>query len=265
MKTRSFHADNLSELGTCSHAFWGRRGGLSKDSKGRPDDLNMGFLHAEDSNEVMANRSQAMMALSASKPLLVTPKQVHSSIVHIVREPWDNLAAPDGDAVVTSKTGLAMGILTADCGPLLFCDPVNKVIGATHAGWRGAEAGIAQRTVEAMESLGAERSSIIVALGPCIAQASYEVGPEFPTVFLEKDPSNGDLFIPSLKADHWMFDLKEFIRRDLEQLKLGSIEIMAEDTCADDPAFFSHRYNTLHKLPEFGRQLSVICLNENIS
>ena len=227
MKTKPFLANNLSKLKACSHAFWGRRGGQSKDSKGRPDDLNMGFLHAEDTREVLANRDQVMAGLTSPKSILVTPKQIHSSIVHIVTELWDNLAAPDGDAVVTNKPGLAMGILTADCGPLLFCDPVNKVVGATHAGWRGAEAGIAQKTVEAMESLGAERSAILVALGPCIAQASYEVGPEFPTAFVEKDPNNGDLFVPSIKENHWMFDLKEFIRRDLERLKLGSIEIEA--------------------------------------
>jgi polyphenol oxidase len=262
MTLETFHAANLSKLENCSHGFWGRKGGQSTDSKGRPDDLNMGFLHAEDPNEAERNRIKAMKELGGQSPILVTPKQVHSSIVYVVDQAWNNQQAPDGDAVVTKTPGLAMGILTADCGPILFCDPINRVVGATHAGWRGAEAGIAEETVLAMESIGAKRQCIHAALGPCIAQPSYEVGPEFPTSFIEKNPTYSDLFVPSSKDGHWMFDLKGFIHRQLSSLSLASIEIMPHDTCADDKSFFSHRYNTLNKLPEFGRQLSAICLHE---
>ena len=262
MHPQTFQATNLSEIKACRHAFWGRRGGSSRDSKGRPDDFNTGFLHAEDKSEPIENRTTAMANLHSPAPALVTPKQIHSATVHVVEEPWDNLTAPDGDAVVTNQPGLAMGILTADCGPILFCDPENRVVAATHAGWRGAEAGITGLTVEAMESLGAERSFIHAALGPCIAQASYEVGPEFYDAFLAKDSQNIRHFVPSAKEDHWMFDLKAFIRTELDALNLGSIEIMSQDTCADDLNFFSHRYNTLNKLPEFGRQLSAICLSD---
>jgi YfiH family protein len=255
-----WHASNLTRSGVCSHSFFGRRGGVCSDSKGRQDDFNIGFLHAEDTAEPLRHRQSAMEFLAPSEPTLVTPRQTHSSIVHLVTEPWDNLAAPEGDAVVTSIENLAMGILTADCGPLLFADPINRVVAAAHAGWRGAVDGIPARTVEGMEKLGAKRSSIHVALGPCIAQPSYEVGPDFPSLFIDRNAGHKSLFVQSPKPGHWMFDLKGFIASELKELGLASIEILPEDTCADDKSFFSHRYNTLNKLPEFGRQLSVICL-----
>jgi YfiH family protein len=260
MNPKIYSASNLSCLDQCSHAFFGRPGGQSKDSKGRSDDFNTGFLHAEDPEEVLINRAVAMEKLQNPPPLLVTPKQVHSTTVYKVFDSWDNQMAPEGDGVVTNVPGLAMGVLTADCGPLLFVDPVHGVIGAAHAGWRGAEAGITGKTIEAMESLGAVRESIHAALGPCIAQKSYEVGPNFPIPFLAKTPDHKKFFAPSQKPGHWMFDMKGFIKFELDNLGLASVEISPEDTCADDENFFSHRYNTLNSRPEFGRQLSVICL-----
>ena len=263
MTPQYFQADNLRLISECCHAFWGRQGGLCNDSKGRVDDLNTGFLHAEDINEPLKNRELATAQLGTPPPRLVTAKQVHSAIVHTITDPWDNLTAPDGDAIVTNQGDLAVGVITADCGPLLFIDPHNRVIGAAHAGWRGAEQGIVSETVKAMVRLGAKSSSISVALGPCIAQASYEVGPDFPAPFIAKNADYQNLFIPSAKAGHWMFDMKGFILQELKKLDLASVEIMPQDTCADDQTFFSHRFNSLNRLPEFGRQLSAICLTEN--
>lgn len=163
--------------------------------------------------------------------------------------------------MVTATPGLALGILTADCAPVLFADPEAHVIGACHAGWKGALAGIPARTVEAMEKLGASRRTIIAAIGPCIGQASYEVDSGFREKFLEKDRANASFFVPSShKPEHFHFDLPGFIRAGLTDFGVATANILAKDTCLLENAFFSYRRKTLRCESDYGRQMSVIVL-----
>jgi purine-nucleoside/S-methyl-5'-thioadenosine phosphorylase / adenosine deaminase len=173
---------------------------------------------------------------------------------------WEPGAAPRADAMVTSRPGIALGILTADCAPVLFADTQNRVVGAAHAGWRGAVGGVLAAAVAAMERLGADRRSIHAAVGPTIAQSSYEVGPEFPAPFLGEDAGNRRFFRPSRRAGHHMFDLTGYVASRLEALDLAEIAVLGRDTCADEEQFFSYRRATLRHEPDYGRELSAIVI-----
>jgi purine-nucleoside/S-methyl-5'-thioadenosine phosphorylase / adenosine deaminase len=240
-----------------SHAFFTRQGGASE---GIFASLNCGLGSGDDAARVRENRRRAMVALSLAPDRLVTCYQVHSPTAVVVDAPWEQDTRPRADAMVTRRRGLALGILTADCAPVLFADAEAEIIGAAHAGWRGAVGGVLEATVEAMVALGASRQGIRAGIGPAIAQASYEVGPEFPAPFLAQDPANNAFFLAAPRAKHFLFDLAGYIARRLERLGLAQIERTGGDTAAEPERFFSYRRSCLRKEGDYGRELSAICL-----
>ncbi len=239
------------------HGFFSRRGGLSQAPfKG----LNCGYGSDDDPLRVSENRSLALTRLGVANAPLMTAYQIHSSDVVTVDEPWPQDQPPKADAMVTTRPGLVLGILTADCAPVLFADESSAVIGAAHAGWRGARAGILERCVDAMVAAGARAGSIVAAVGPCIGQKSYEVGPEFVEEFLNEDGDNDKFFVPSTRSGHSLFDLGGYIVQRLAALGLASHEILGHDTCADAENFYSYRRGTLAGTPDYGRLLSAITI-----
>lgn len=247
----------LDQLPGIRHAFFTREGGVSG---GLYASLNCGFGSGDDPAAVAENRARALAGAGMPPDSLVTAYQVHSPDVAVVDMVWRRGDAPRVDAMVTRRAGVSLGILTADCGPVLFADAEAKVIGAAHAGWRGALTGVLEATVEAMERLGARRERIVAALGPCIAQRSYEVGPEFPAPFLALAPGNAAFFAPSRRGAHHMFDLPGYVMGRLEALGLGHVGRLDNDTCAEPGRFFSYRRATLQGDKDYGRGLSAICL-----
>jgi YfiH family protein len=177
----------------------------------------------------------------------------------VASAPWDRSARPRADAIVTRVEGLAIGVTAADCGPILFVDPNRRVIGAAHAGWKGALTGIVESTVEAMERLGAERANIVTAIGPLIRQHSYEVGNEFVERFLHSDAENALYFLPAARASHAMFDLAGFIRKRLENAGVLVVDDIGVDTYSD-PRCFSYRRSVHRKEPDYGRHVHAIVL-----
>jgi YfiH family protein len=249
-------ASSLSSIGGIRHGFFTREGGFSTGLYGS---LNTGLGSDDDRETVKRNRAKICDALGVST--LVTPHQVHSPDAVIVHEPWDHDApdsVPRADAVVTDRTGFAVAVNTADCTPVLFASADGKVVGAAHAGWKGAIGGVLASTVARMRELGA--TDIHAAIGPTISQANYEVGPEFQAQFVEREASNARFFVPSEKPSHFMFDLPGFVRAQLEPLELVSIEDLALCTYADEQRFFSYRRTTHRNEPDYGRQLSAICI-----
>ena len=241
-----------------SHGFFTRQGGVST---GIFQGLNCGHGSDDKGEAVRQNRERVAQALSVAAASLVTVHQIHSAHVIHVRQAWSRHEAPKGDAMVTATPGLALGILTADCTPVLFADEDVGVIGAAHAGWKGALGGVLTATVQAMEGLGAQRGRITAIVGPCIAQASYEVGPEFLAAFLEQDASFGTYFTPSPKAGHHQFDLAGFVMARLEPLGLQRCHDLAMDTYADDALFYSYRRTCHLGESDYGRQISAITLS----
>lgn len=251
----------LSALGAPAlrHAFFTRAGGVSA---GLYASLNCGLGSGDDPAHVAENRRRAMAALGLGAGKLATLYQVHGAAVATVDESWAPSERPRADALVTRRTGVALGILTADCAPVLLADATAGVIGAAHAGWRGALAGVLEATVAAMAAQGAEPRRIVAAVGPAIQQASYEVGPEFPAAFLAADPANAALFREAPRAGHFLFDLTGYAAQRLERLGLARVECAAGDTAADAERFFSYRRSCLNQEPDYGRALSAIALAE---
>jgi len=245
--------------GGVRHAFFTREGGASQ---GLYASNNCGFGSGDDPQCVAENRRRSVAQLGLRPEALVTAYQVHGVGVAHVTDPWQPGEAPRADALVTGRPGVALGILTADCAPILFADRTARVIGAAHAGWRGALEGVAEAAVAAMRGLGASPENIEAAIGPCIAQGSYEVGPEFPRPFLERDGANADFFRPSAREGHYMFDLPGYLARRLGALGLARVEAVQADTCADAARFFSYRRATLSGEPDYGRNLSIIALED---
>ena len=241
------------------HAFFTREGGVSG---GFFESLNCGFGSGDAAEMVARNRAIAMERLGFSPDRLVTCHQIHSTTVVTVEKPWPRDAAPRADGLVTGSSGIVLGILAADCAPVLFEDAVARVIGAAHGGWRGALGGIVEATLDRMEALGAERARIRAGIGPCIAQTSYEVGPDFPQPFLAHDPASAAYFAPALRTGHLMFDLPGFIERRLARAGIAAIERAAHDTVAEDTHFFSYRRACLRGEPVYGRGLSAIALRD---
>lgn len=239
------------------HAFFTREGGVSE---GLYASLNCGFSSADDVTRVTENRARAMRALDLAPQRLATAKQVHGAEALVVETPWPQAETPRADALVTRVPGVALGILTADCVPVLFADIEARVIGAAHAGWRGALSGVVEAAVAAMEDLGAAAHRTVAAIGPAIAQASYEVGPEFPRRFLAQDPSNSAFFVPSPKAGHFFFDLKGYVAHRLRALGIGTVADADADTAADPSRFFSYRRACLRGELGHGLGLSTIAL-----
>jgi len=193
---------------------------------------------------------------------LVTVHQVHGTKVVVVDEPWQPGAAPRADAMVTAHPGIALGILTADCAPVLLVDAEAGVIGAAHAGWRGALNGVGAATVAVMRKLGAEPARIDAVIGPCIARRSYEVGAEFPQAFIDQDAANADFFAPSRNVGRFMFDLLGYLGRRLGNEGLRSVSGVPSDTFREEDRFFSYRRARLRGEDDYGRNLSVIALVE---
>ena len=199
--------------------------------------------------------------LSVKKGKFLFCRQVHSAEVVTVGQGWEPSAAPEADAMVTNQKGLALGILTADCVPVLFADAEAGVIGAAHAGWRGALSGVLAHTLAAMGRLGGEAGRVRAALGPCIWQGSYQVGAAFPAPFLAEDARNQRFFVPDVEGK-WRFDLPGYVVAKLEALGVGCVERSPADTCAEPERFFSHRYSTLRGEVRGGSLVSAIALAE---
>jgi YfiH family protein len=238
-----------------AHGFLGRRGGLST---GVHAGLNVGIGSDDDSATVTRNRLLAVEAVRPGAQLL-TAYQIHSAEAVTVLAPVDDAFRPRGDALVTNRPGLALGILTADCAPVLFADAQAGVVGAAHAGWKGALGGVTDATILAMEAIGADRARIVAAVGPCIARASYEVDAGFLRRFCEDDPAN-ERFFADGKADHHQFDLESYVVARLAAAGIGRIEALGLDTYADEDRFFSYRRATHRGEGSYGRQISLIGL-----
>lgn len=239
------------------HGFFTRENGTSS---GLYASLNCGPGSDDDAQCVTRNRARAMAALDVEPERLCTVHQMHGVEVVVPDGPWSDGERPKADALVTRAANLAIGILTADCAPLLMADHANGVIAAVHCGWKGALGGVVEAALQAMTTLGADRAQIVAAVGPCIAQNSYEVGPEFFDTFTRDDAANEDFFVPSPKDEHWQFDLRGFVGHRLNNAGVERVELLRRDTCAEKAKFFSYRRATHRNEPDYGRQLSAIVL-----
>lgn len=254
--TPAARAPLLEDLPGIRHGFFGRRGGVSA---GIYDSLNCGPGSNDAPESVRENRDRVARTLGADH--LLSLYQVHGPEVITVTEAWENGASrPRCDAMVTDRPGLALGTLAADCGPILFADAAAGVIGAAHAGWKGAISGVADATLKAMEKLGANRERIRAALGPTIAQVSYEVGAEFPAPFLAEHADNARFFATGKPGKH-QFDLPGYILARLERLGVKA-EWIGHDTCPAANAYFSYRRTTLNGGGDYGRNISAIVLEK---
>lgn len=255
----SIYDDGLSALAHISHGFFTRKGGASS---GDYDSLNCGFGSGDERGNITRNRAAIASSLGVEPENLLTVYQHHSPDTYVVSESWKPEDAPKADAMVTNQPGIALGILTADCAPVLFADPKAKVIGAAHSGWSGAISGVVESTLAAMMALGADRDNICVRVGPTIGPSSYEVGPEFHVRFMDKHPGNFRFFKPSDKAKHYMFDLPGFVCKALKDIGLKNVEWTGQCTYENEDQFFSYRRATHRKEADYGRQISVIALKE---
>jgi hypothetical protein len=246
----------LAALAGIRHGFFTRNGGVSG---GIYASLNCGLGSADDRARVAENRARVASALAIQRDSLVTPYQVHGTDTIVVDAPWPSDARPHADALVTNKPGIALAVGTADCGPVLLADPVAGAIGAAHAGWKGALAGIIESAVAAMEKLGGRRERIVAALGPTISQANYEVGPELVARFVAADAANARFFVASPQLGRSLFDLPGYIVARLRQAGIAA-ESLGACTYADETRFFSFRRATHRGEKDYGRQLSGIVL-----
>lgn len=249
-------APALASLPGLRHAFFTRQGGVSE---GLYASLNGGLGSSDDPDKVRENRHRMTEGLRVAPDSLISVHQVHSPDAVIVDGPWP-AERPRADAMVTATPGLALGITTADCGPVLFADAEARVIGAAHAGWRGAVTGVLESTVVAMERLGARRSRIVAVLGPTISQAAYEVGPDFIARLAQEAPGHERFFQPAERPDHAMFDLPGFIGARLEVAGIGSFMDLGLCTYGDEERFYSYRRTTHRGEPDYGRLISAIAL-----
>jgi polyphenol oxidase len=252
-------AANLGSLDRVRHAFFTREGGVSE---GEFASLNCGYSSGDETARVEANRGRALERLGMAPAGLCTVRQVHRATVVRARAPQPGRPSVEADALVTDRPHLTLGVLSADCAPVLLADPEAGVIGAAHAGWRGALAGVIEATVEAMVGLGAARARVVGAVGPCIAQASYEVGPELLARFTAEDPTCADLFAPSAGSDRLRFDLKTYVLRRLGRAGVEQRTALPDDTHADAALFFSSRRTRQAGGERFGLMLSAIALND---
>jgi len=248
-------APGLSSLTGIAHGFFTRHGGVSS---GIYASLNCGIGSRDDPAAVRENRGRVISHLGAGD--LVSAYQVHGTTALVVSEPWPLDARPKADAMVTATPGLALGVLTADCAPVLFADAQARVVAAVHAGWRGALSGVVEAAIKAMEDLGAKRERIGAAVGPCIGQDAYEVGPEFKAEFLDRDSDSAGFFSPVNANDRPRFDLSGYIVQRLRQA--GVADAAAIDVCtyARNEDFFSYRRTRSRQEPDYGRQISAIVL-----
>jgi hypothetical protein len=251
-------ADDLG----CAHGFFTRQGGVS----GGPYASLNGSLSGGDARDaVLENRARAARALGAAPGNLVGLMQVHGADVVEVTKPWPPGEGPRADAMVTARPGIALGVITADCAPILLADARAGVIGAAHAGWRGAVAGVIERAVAAMARLGAQPAAMVAAIGPCIGQASYEVGVDLRAAVLAHDPANERFFVAGRREERWQFDLGGYCAARLASAGIPSVSILGIDTAAHEARFFSHRRRTLGGGGPIGHQISMIMLDPGSS
>lgn len=250
-------APSLSKLAGIRHGFFDRGGGVSQ---GLYATLNGGVGSDDTPENVAENRARMARALGVAADRLITPNQIHSPEVATVDAPWTPNNRPRADALVTRTPALAIGVSTADCGPLLFADAEARVIGAAHAGWRGAFTGVIEATIAAMEKLGADRGRIAVALGPVISQPNYEVGAEFVDRFVAADAGNARFFAASKRPGHAMFDLNGYIAARVEGAGIRHFEDLRLCTYADPARFYSFRRTTHLSEPDYGRHINAITL-----
>lgn len=249
-------APALSALPKIRHAFFTRQGGVSE---GIYASLNGGIGSSDEPEHVKENRRRMAETLNVMPDALISVYQVHSPDTVLVEGPWSS-ERPKADAMVTRVPGLALAITTADCGPVLFADAESGVIGAAHAGWRGAVTGVLEATIDAMERLGAQRGKIVAVLGPTISQKAYEVGPEFVQRFAEEAPGHERFFRASEKPDHAIFNLPGFIGARLNAAGIGGFTNLDLCTYSDEARFFSYRRTTHRKEPDYGRLISAITI-----
>ncbi len=250
----------LDSLPHIAHAFFTRQGGTSE---GIYASLNCGPGSNDAPERVAENRRRAMAALGLAAGALATAWQVHGRAVLFVERSLPPGQAPEADGLVTNVPGIALGVLTADCAPVLLADAKAGVIGAVHAGWRGAAEGVVEAVIEAMEGLGATPSRLCAVIGPCIGAESYEVGPEFPAPFLKQDPAHARFFRDAAEG-RFRFDLAAYVEARLEGLAIPSVERITADTFLDAERFFSYRRAVLEGEPDYGRALSAIAIKEEV-
>jgi polyphenol oxidase len=246
----------LSAIPGLRHAFFTRDGGVSD---GVYAGLNGGLGSNDNPAHVAENRRRMAEQMGVAPTHLIGVHQIHSPDALIATGPWPGTARPKADAIVTQNEGIAISVTTADCGPILFVDPKARVIGAAHAGWKGALTGVLESTIDTMEKLGANRSDIVAAIGPLIRQPSYEVGSEFVERFVNADAENTLFFLPGERNGHAMFDLAGFIRMRLENAGILMIDDLGVDTYSDE-RFFSYRRSVHRKEPDYGRHVHAIAL-----
>ncbi|MDH3738969.1 MAG: peptidoglycan editing factor PgeF [Alphaproteobacteria bacterium] len=251
-------ADPLAAAGNIRHGFFTRRGGTSE---GVYASLNCGLGSDDDKARVHENRHRAMRDVGLADDALRTVYQVHSANVVVVHDGAEDTAATRADALVSAVPGIALGVLAADCAPVLFADPEQSIIGAAHSGWRGALSGVIEATVAAMAGLGADPSRMIAVVGPCIAQDSYEVGADFPQPFQAQDAANDRFFAPGRRDGHLQFDLAGYVLSRLAAAGIAQPSALGADTYADED-LFSYRRTCHRGEPDYGRNLSVIALAE---
>jgi YfiH family protein len=256
--TQPLHAHTLAKLPGIRHAFFTRAGGVSG---GVYASLNAGVGSNDDPGNVAENRARMAAAMGVPPDRFLTCYQIHSPDVVVAVEPWSAGARPRADAIVTAAPGLAIGVSTADCGPLLFADTQARVIGAAHAGWRGALGGVTDQTIAAMEKLGAARERIVAALGPMIRQENYETGVDLRDRFIAADPANARFFRPAVREGHFMFDLAGYVAARLAAAGVATIEDVDACTYADPEKFFSYRRMTHRREADYGRHVNAIVLD----
>ena len=256
MSVHPLHAMELDGLGGIRHGFFTRAGGVST---GIYHGLNCGPGSNDDPSAVELNRTRVAIHLQVAPENLLSLYQIHSGKAVTVTKPWDAENRPQADGMATATRGLALGILTADCAPVLFADPKAKVIGAAHAGWRGALDGVLEATIDAMEDVGATRANIVAVIGPTISQRNYEVGPEFLDTFLAEAPENARFFANG-EGDRLQFDLPGYGLHRLREAGVGHAEWTRHCTYDDDARFYSYRRSTHAREVDYGRLLSAIRL-----
>ena len=254
--TAMFCATTLESCDGIRHGFFTRQGGVSTGIYGS---LNCGLGSGDDAENVRQNRALVAQTLGVAPNHLLTLYQIHSATAVVVDKAWEG-EAPEADALVTRTPGLAIGALTADCAPVLFCDPEARVIAAAHAGWRGALSGIAEATVAAMEELGASRERMLAVIGPSISQKAYEVGVEYVDRFLAEEPTSSVFFITDASSGEPHFDLSGYVAERLSRAGVDTISDLGLCTYCDETRLFSYRRSQHHGEDDYGRQISAIVL-----
>ena len=252
-------SERLAAPANLSHGFLTRRGGVSL---GLYRSLNCGRAAGDDPGRVAENRRRALAAAGGGAASLCLARQVHGAHALVVESAWPEREAPRADALVTARPGLALGVTSADCAPVLVADPEAGIVAAAHAGWRGALAGIVEATVAAMSGIGAAPTRMIAAIGPCIAQDSYEVGAAFAASFMAQDPGNRRFFAAGGDGDdaRLRFDLPAYVRSRALAAGIATVDVLGLDTCADERRFFSHRRAHLRGEPGHGLGISIVAL-----